>query len=379
MRTPNYVVPDHGIGAVHSIPTIDVDTALVTRLLDNAGADTADVQVTLLQRGEDLGFYVEYNGSILSTFPEEEALEYPELAHIAAANLTPEVTARAERFDEGVALSLRLPLPGLCIPANEPPLEPWALLDGNGPRTVLYYQDAAERDVDDRMSLLVRIEFDKAGDVVASLGNGAVGRLDSRTASEITPTLRNLERRGLAMVVRGYHAPAADGAELTVNLSGVQELGAPQALSPVPYLPLAEAERLPELVSVGASTAASVGGAEHHEAQAPETPPAPPVTAPDAQFKTDQDAARAALAAESTPEPPSQAEQDEAERRAQLKHALHPICLTAGAILILLIIAGVIAISSQWVGDNSAMPAPAYEPPVAEAQAEVPAESAQAE
>ena len=102
MRTPNYVVPDHGIGAVHSIPTIDVDTALVTRLLDNAGADTADVQVTLLQRGEDLGFYVEYNGSILSTFPEEEALEYPELAHIAAANLTPEVTARAERFDEGV-------------------------------------------------------------------------------------------------------------------------------------------------------------------------------------------------------------------------------------------------------------------------------------
>ncbi|WP_297589458.1 hypothetical protein [uncultured Corynebacterium sp.] len=375
MRTPNYVVPDHGIGAVHSIPTIDVDTALVTRLLDNAGADTADVQVTLLQRGEDLGFYVEHNGSILSTFPEEEALEYPELAHIAAANLTPEVTARAERFDEGgIALSLRLPLPGLCIPANEPPLEPWALLDGNGPRTVLYYQDAAERDVDDSMSLLVCIEFDKAGDVVASLGNGAVGRLDSRTVSEITPTLRNLERRGLAMVVRGYHAPAAGGAELTVNLNGVQELGAPQALSPVPYLPLAEAERLPELVSVGASTAASVGGAEHHEAQAPEVPAAPPVTAPDAQFKTDQDAAQAALAAESTPEPPSQAEQDEAERRAQLKHALHPICLTAGAILILLIIAGVIAISSQWVGDNSA-----YESPVAEAQAEVPAKSSPAE
>lgn len=379
MRTPNYVVPDHGIGAVHSIPTIDVDTALVTRLLDNAGADTTDVQVTLLQRGEDLGFYVQHNGSILSTFPEEEALEYPELAHIAAANLTPEVTARAERFDEGgVALSLRLPRPGLCIPANEPPLEPWALLEGNGPRTVLYYPDAAERDVDDCMSLLVRIEFDKAGDVVASLGNGAVGRLDSRTASEITPTLRNLERRGLAMAVRGYHAPAAGGAKLTVDLDGVQELGAPQALSPVPYLPLAEAERLPELVSVGASTAASIG-AEHHEAQTPEAPPAPPVTAPDAQFKADQDAAQAALAAESTPEAPSQAEQDEAERIAQLKHALHPICLTAGAILILLIVAGVIAISSQWVGDNNAMPAPAYEPPVAEAQEEAPAESAPAE
>ena len=101
------------------------------------------------------------------------------------------------------------------------------------------------------------------------------------------------------------------------------------------------------------------------------------MTAPDAQFKADQDAAQAALAAESTPEAPSQAEQDEAERIAQLKHALHPICLTAGAILILLIVAGVIAISSQWVGDNNAMPA--YEPPVAEAQEEAPSESAPAE
>lgn len=360
MRTPNYVVPDHGLGAVRSIPTVDVDAALVRQLLEGAGAETADIQVTLLQHGEDLGFHVAHRDRILGTLPEAESLEYPELAHITAAGLTPEVTAQATKLDDGdVALHLRLPHPGLCIPANEPPSEPWALVQDGDPRTVLYYPDAAERDVDTRMSLLVRLGFDEAGDVIASLGNEGVGRLDSRTASELTPTLRNFERRGLVLVTRGYHAPTAQGAELTVNLGGAEELGAPQALSPIPFLPLAEAERLPELVPAGAADA--------HAEVAAEAPEAQPVATPSPQFKADDDAAAAALAAESTPDTPAEQE-DEEDKAAQMKKALHPACLTAGAILIVLIVAGVIAISSQWVGENSAMLAPAVDQTVAEAQ-----------
>ena len=431
MQTPNYVVPDHGIGAVRNIPTIDVDEALVTRYLEEAGTKTTDLQVTLLQRGEDFGFYVAYRSSILATMPEMEALEYPELAHIAAAGLTPEVTARAEQLVDGtVSLSLRLPRPGLCIPANEPPTEPWALIDGNGPRTVTYNADAQERNIKERMSLLVRLGFDEAGDVIACLGKGGVGRLDNRTASEITPTLRNLEQRGLIVTVRGYHAPTANGVELTVNLNGVHELGTPSVVSPVPFLPLAEAQRIPEFISGGAAGAAcgrtslASGDPERRanaqprelpvelaqpavalvpdDAPEPTDPMTPPPPAPEhpvkpaadaqpvvadapaasgastlvagapaapaapaaaavvdsphhPQFKADDDARAAALAAESAPVEPAPAKQPEQEL-SPAKPTFHPACLTAGAVLVLLIVAGVIAISSQWVGESNALP-----------------------
>ena len=49
MQSPSYVVPDHGIGAVRSIPTCDVDQALVRNYLANARDGHADFQVTLLQ------------------------------------------------------------------------------------------------------------------------------------------------------------------------------------------------------------------------------------------------------------------------------------------------------------------------------------------
>ncbi|CAM4211424.1 MULTISPECIES: hypothetical protein [Corynebacterium] len=415
MQSPNYVVPDHGIGAVRSIPTCDVDQALVRNYLANARDGHADFQVTLLQRGEDAGFYITADGNILGTMAEHDALEYQELAHITEAGLTPEVTARAESLADGtVNLTLRLPRPGLCIPANEPPTEPWALLDGTGPRVVSYLPDAAERDMDDRMSLLVRLGFDEAGDVIACLGKGGVGTLDPRTASEITPTLRNLEQRGLIVVVRGYHAPTANGVELTVNLSGVDETGTPNEVSPVPFLPLPEAQRIPELVAVGAPSEASCGrpslasgeltGGSTPLAPSPlldEPAPAEPevdpasrevaaatvakdtqdadepagavaastalidepeesVTEPDQprrrfpHFRADDDAEAAALAAEQTTDMPVAAVTEDTVKKPAAASRLHPACIAAGTLLILLTIAGVIAISTQWNDGNSA-------------------------
>ncbi|MBL7284913.1 hypothetical protein FPH17_05355 [Corynebacterium godavarianum] len=415
MQSPNYVVPDHGIGAVRSIPTCDVDQALVRNYLANARDGHADFQVTLLQRGEDAGFYITADGNILGTMAEHDALEYQELAHITEAGLTPEVTARAESLADGtVNLTLRLPRPGLCIPANEPPTEPWALLDGTGPRVVSYLPDAAERDMDDRMSLLVRLGFDEAGDVIACLGKGGVGTLDPRTASEITPTLRNLEQRGLIVVVRGYHAPTANGVELTVNLSGVDETGPPSEVSPVPFLPLPEAQRIPEFATVGAPNGASCGrpslasgeltGGSTPLAPSPlldEPAPAEPevdpasrevaaatvakdtqdadepagvvaapttligepeesVTEPDQprhrfpHFRADDDAEAAALAAEQTTDMPVTAVTEDTVKKPAAANRLHPACIAAGTLLILLTIAGVIAISTQWNGGNSA-------------------------
>lgn len=418
MQSPSYVVPDHGIGAVRSIPTCDVDQALVRNYLANARDGHADFQVTLLQRGEDAGFYIAADGKILGAMAEHDALEYQELAHIAEAGLTPEVTARAESHAGGtVNLTLRLPRPGLCIPANEPPTEPWALLDGTSPRVVSYLPDAAERDMNDRMSLLVRLGFDEAGDVIACLGKGGVGTLDPRTASEITPTLRNLEQRGLIVVVRGYHAPTANGVELTVNLSGVDETGTPNEVSPVPFLPLPEAQRIPELVTVGAPNEASCGrpslasgeltGDSTPLAPSPlldEPAPAEPevdpasrevaaatvakdaedandaeepagavaasttligeseesVAEPDQprrrfpRFRADDDAEAAALVAEQTPDQPAAAVAEDTEKKPAAASRLHPACIAAGTLLILLTIAGVIAISTQWNSGNSA-------------------------
>ena len=112
MPSSTYLIPHRGLGAVQALPIYDAQTK-----------ENREFTVTLAPR-PDGGLEVRTDSTIGHITSADRA-EYPEIDLLLRAGLTPAATAAPG--SDG-SLSLLLPRPGLCLPANNPPAGPWTML-----------------------------------------------------------------------------------------------------------------------------------------------------------------------------------------------------------------------------------------------------------
>lgn len=212
-----FVVPHQGLGTVRALPARPKEPLLID----------ASLLPTTLHPNHG-GFDVVAEGAVLAHVTAADAAEYPELSWLLEQGLTPEVTARVTDGQ----VELLLPRPGLCLPANQPPAQPWVFLGAGGPHEVELIAAAEQTEP---KHLLATVEFDDAGEVVVAVDGKVVGELNADVSSALTPTLRLLEERGLTAVARVYQTSTG----LCVNagpLDAELERGEIPVVSPVPPL-----------------------------------------------------------------------------------------------------------------------------------------------
>ncbi|OIR44825.1 hypothetical protein [Corynebacterium sp. NML130628] len=334
-----YVVPDHGLGAVRNIPVQDAAQDHIIELLDAADTDVADLATLLIPRAESSGFDIHFQDAVLGSMSASDAREYAELSWIVEASMIPQVTVRATRLADGsLQTVLRLPRPGLCIPTNQPPTDPWVFLDDARTYDVSLLPDAHEaREVSmlDRKHYLLTLSAaeDAAEDTVqVAIGDRAVGTLAGPVATALLPTLRSLQDRGLLAVAHGYLAPLGGKPSLSVTASPL----APDELPPLsPIPPVQVHPRHPDTSSMSATTVI-------------------PVVRPE-ELDTSADAVAKSAAAEADSEefPAVEAPADKNTTQVQPKkddpiHPMRWVAAAVGALLIALL--GSLAFSEQWSG-----------------------------
>ncbi|AQQ14132.1 hypothetical protein CGLAU_00685 [Corynebacterium glaucum] len=323
------MIPDHGLGAVRSVSAIDLDRVIVAYLLESAGSKVIDLPATLLPRANSAGFVIESDNVVLGAVSTDDAREYPELYQIINTGLVPQVTVRATRLDAvNSELSVRLPRPGLLLPENQPPSEPWVFLEPGRPTDIVYDEDAPEALEMGRKHVLTTVGFDDAGDVVVRLDGNDVAHLDPATSAALEPTLRALERRGLTAVARGYHAPVGGQPQLTITVGpvDVDYVDEFPAISPLPGL---DALTRPGFLADPSVTSSF----------SPIKPVAEPVEVPsEHQYEADEEAAAAAFAAETE----ETAHTDVRNPRTNL--IIGAVILVAALVLI---VAGAVVLSQQ--------------------------------
>lgn len=269
-----FVVPDHGLGAIRSIPVHQVDTALLAAHLRTTTADAADLAVTIRPGAAEEGLRVFFKDDPIGTMAPADAREYPELGEILAAGQWPLVTARARQGAEGrgvadrrgtdgrgagaeasapgpIVLGLRLPAPGLLIPANRGPEGTWALLEPGAELAVEYLPGARRARAPQKLQYLATLGFDAAGEVAVCIDGEKVGYLDLDAGARLAPTLRSLERRGVVAVARAFHDPSGAEPTLTVTAGPVDCAHLP-AVNPLQPLERAEPDGTPATTAQGA-------------------------------------------------------------------------------------------------------------------------------
>lgn len=302
-----YTVPSHGLGAVRTIR--------VHSLIDGSAPTSA------LLTPRDGGFDLVSSGTVIGHLDEADVADYRDLAQLTQEGLTPQVTLR-----DGEVV---LPRPGLCVPANLPPSEPWVFL-GNDSTAAVELDNPLQTQ---GAHLLAVVRFDDAGDIVVDIDGTTVGGLGAEACAALTPTLRMLEQRGLTAVARAYNA---SGLTLTVgSLEDELGRGTTPVISPLPPLE----------VDFGANSEANPG----------------------ANFEANEDAQAAAIAA------------DTQEFAVPVRHrriSAPLVGLGATAAALALTAAGAMVISTSW--DREQESASAYVQTTTSEQAE-PTETTQTE
>ncbi|WP_290185669.1 hypothetical protein [Corynebacterium glaucum] len=319
---------------MRSVSAIDLDRVIVAYLLESAGSKVVDLPATLLPRANSAGFVIESDNVVLGAVSTDDAREYPELYQIINTGLVPQVTVRATRLDAvNSELSVRLPRPGLLLPENQPPSEPWVFLEPGRPTDVFYTEDAPEALEMGRKHVLTTVGFDDVDDVVVRLDGHEVAHLDPATSAALEPTLRALERRGLTAVARGYHAPVGGQPQLTITVGPVDVDFVDEfpAISPLPGL---DALTRPGFLADPSVTSSF----------SPIKPVAEPVEVPsEQQYEADEEAAAAAFAAETEDTAPTDVRN-------------HRTNLIIGAVItvaaLALIVAGALVLGQQTQTDD---------------------------
>ncbi|WP_311357405.1 hypothetical protein [Corynebacterium riegelii] len=325
-----YVIPDHGLGAVRNVPAVDVLTPAVMRHLGDSAV--ADLGVALVPNGT--GFDITFQDEVLGTMSGRDAQEFWELSSLAHSGLTPHATARATAGDP-VQLVVRLPRPGLILPVNEPPAQPWAFL-ADGHSIELDYLPEAEQAKDlERKQILVTLGFDDAGEVSAYIDGVEVAQLDPAQGAEVAPTLRSMERRGLVPVARGYHSPIGGAPVLSLSIGAVNT-GEFPAISPIPPLEDTRKVRPLPMAEPAAQTSVipAVSAADHYSADDDAV-----------SAVTDVDAPAVAAAGASSAGTPSRAR----------KRTLHAVGMIAAAGALALTIGGLSALTSSFMQERDSV------------------------
>ncbi|WP_217702906.1 hypothetical protein [Corynebacterium sp. Marseille-P4321] len=213
-----YVVPSHGLGPTRTVKLRGVSEHLL---------DDAAVTLTCPFEGDP---EVLLGDEPIGTIDAADLAEYPELGWIEDSDLAPQLTARRQG-DEAV---VELPAPGLMLPHNAPPKQPWVFLDQDAEPVEVAL--TAERGLPDAPAqLLCTFELTDAGDVTVAVDGAVVGELPGDAAAALIPTLDALGQRGLTPVARGN----ANTESLTVtagSLHNLVERDEVPVISPLPPL-----------------------------------------------------------------------------------------------------------------------------------------------
>jgi len=190
MPSSTYLIPHRGLGAVQALPIYGAQTK-----------ENREFAVTLAPR-KDGGLQVRTDSPIGHITSADRA-EYPEIDLLFRAGLTPAATAAPQ--PDG-SLSLLLPRPGLCLPANNPPAGPWTMLGYAPPIDITDLPADLDIPAQARMHVLVTLTPSAAGTGAdAYLGPRLVGRLDGVDVAKQGTTLAH-----------AYHAPRSTGRVLSI-------------------------------------------------------------------------------------------------------------------------------------------------------------------
>ena len=190
MPSSTYLIPHRGLGAVQALPVYGAQTK-----------ENQEFTVTLAPR-EDGGLEVRTDSPIGHITSADRA-EYPEIDLLFRAGLTPAATAAPQ--PDG-SLSLLLPRPGLCLPANNPPAGPWTMLGYAPPINITELPTDLDIPAHARMHVLVTLSPSTTGSGAdAYLGPQWVGRLDGVDVAKQGTTLAH-----------AYHAPRSTGRVLSI-------------------------------------------------------------------------------------------------------------------------------------------------------------------
>lgn len=224
-----YVVPDHGLGAVRSIPAERVNTEFVNEVIESVEAESVDLQVELGLSTETDGFQALFNEEVIADFSEETRNEYNELEWIMAAGLTPQVTVRVNApADEAPTLDMRVPNPELCLPYNPPPTSPWIMLPEGPTHSVDLYPDALENEMHEELHLLVSLHpcpeaSEDNPSLETRISGRPVGVLRGPALPALLAAVATVEARGVVPIVRAFLSPVDDVPTLNVSAAGVAD------------------------------------------------------------------------------------------------------------------------------------------------------------
>lgn len=112
MPSSTYLIPHRGLGAVQALP------------IHGASVKGSEEFTVTLAPGQEGGLSVEAHDQI-GTISAADRAEYPEIDLLFRAGLTPAATAQPHADGH---VTLLLPRPGLCLPANNPPSGPYTML-----------------------------------------------------------------------------------------------------------------------------------------------------------------------------------------------------------------------------------------------------------
>ena len=190
MPSSTYLIPHRGLGAVQALPIYDAQTK-----------ENREFTVTLAPR-PDGGLEVRTDSTIGHITSADRA-EYPEIDLLLRAGLTPAATAAPQ--PDG-SLSLLLPRPGLCLPANNPPAGPWTMLGYAPPIDIADLPADLDIPAHARMHVLVTLSPSTTGSGTdAYLGPQFVGRLEGV----------DVAKQGITLA-HAYHAPRNTGRVLSI-------------------------------------------------------------------------------------------------------------------------------------------------------------------
>ncbi|HAT1181599.1 hypothetical protein [Corynebacterium striatum] len=205
MTSPLYPIPHLGLGAVQSLPVWDAATA----------PSDPEKQLVSLTRLTNGGWDVMSGEEKLGSIAARDAAEYPEIELLFDAGLTPAVT-----FRHGTQPAILLPRPGLCLPANNPPSSPWAILDYAPAISVHDIPDDVDIPHYGRIHLLVTLRTTESDphSISAYLGPQFIATLDDAPAY-LSAIITENAADGLTTLAHAYHYPRQNGRVLNIYAS----------------------------------------------------------------------------------------------------------------------------------------------------------------
>ncbi len=229
------------MGTINTVPLQRVNGQVLAAIARDSRSPQGlyrqvEATATLREVAGRLGAFTPHGcaGFISST----DRRHYSELDSLLSQGIAPEVSMHLEFDATGKPdfAALRLPRPGLCLPANNPPERPWSLFPP-GPGIVLeHLPEDLGIDYRSHLQLLVKLRSTEKVNppmVTAYVGGHVVGVFTEEDSARLAPSIVEHARHGVTCVARAYLAPTQEAQTLTIY-AAPQPYDAAQISPPAP-------------------------------------------------------------------------------------------------------------------------------------------------